>query len=101
MALPLHVLLGARADRPDVAALLDAAAATGRPLRILLTHEALDALDAPALAPRAGRSVALCTRSARERNLTLEDVPPHIAWSSVATWHLQAGSDATIWSVLP
>ena len=47
---PLHLLVGARADRPDVVAWFEAAEASGRRLRILLTHEGLDALDAPALA---------------------------------------------------
>ena len=98
---PLHLLLGARADRPDVAALLAAARATGRPLRTLLTHEALDALDAPALADRPALGLSLCTRSARARGLTLEAVGEGVRWSSVATWHLEAGTEAEIWSALP
>ena len=98
---PLHLLVGARADRPDVVAWLEAAEASGRRLRILLTHEALDALDAPALAAGPNRELALCTRSARDRGLSLDDVPGHVRWTSVATWHLEAGPDALMWSVLP
>ena len=98
---PLHLLLGARADRPDVIAWLEAAVATGRRLRILLSHEALDALGAPALGPGPRRELALCTRSARDRGLRLEDAPPHIRWTSVATWHLEAGLEPIMWSALP
>ncbi|MCB9900920.1 MAG: hypothetical protein H6826_06155 [Planctomycetes bacterium] len=98
---PLHLLVGARADRPDVVAWLEAAEASGRRLRILLTHEGLDALDAPALAAGPNRELALCTRSARDRGLSLDDVPGHVRWTSVATWHLEAGPDALMWSVLP
>lgn len=98
---PLHLLLGAPAGRPDVRALLAAAQATGRPCRVLLTHGALDAPGAPALAPHPQLRFALCTRSARDRGLGLTDVPDHIAWTSVATWHAEAGPQAEIWSALP
>ena len=104
---PLHLLLGTRLDAPGVAELLDRAAATGRPLRVLLTADAAQEVAQDVVGPAAqqllaaARDAGLCTQAARRHGLSPDRTPPGLRWTSVATWHVEAGPDAEIWSALP
>jgi hypothetical protein len=103
---PLRLLLAAGPGAPGEAAWwarVDAEARRGRPLVVLLTGAGLAWLEAPRLAGLVGRhDVALCSRSARERGVLPEAVPPGVRWSSLVAWWRDADAgDAGCWALVP
>jgi hypothetical protein len=105
---PLTALLLAADDAaPGAAALLERARAllaAGGDVRVLLSGRGLAwALD-PRLTPLCeAADVAVCSRHAREAGWTADRTPPHIRWSSVATWlaEIQAQPAVALWTALP
>jgi len=97
---PLPSLLLANSPgSPGATALLERARARGASLRILLSGAGLAWAGHTGLRPE--DDVAVCSRNAGEAGWTLENTPPGIRWSSVATWLAELESDAPLWVGLP
>jgi len=101
---PLALLLAAppeAAGADEVLARLHAAAAAGRPTRVLLSGAGLAWAGSAAL--EAFGDVAVCSANAREAGWTLDTAPAGVRWSSIATWlaQLDEAGRSGLCAVLP
>jgi hypothetical protein len=107
MSRPVRLLMAAAPDGPGAAASWQRAverARAGSDAGILLTGSGLGwaaRTDAIAEAHAAGVSLALCSRSARDRKVDPLSLPPSVRWSSLTTWIADAPSLADHWCVFP
>lgn len=106
-ASPLRILLLADPSAPGASAVLDRARAAhdaGRRLELLLSGAGLAWADEEALARLAaapGVSVGLCSRSARERGVVPDALPPYVRWTSLVAFFTALEPDGELWGVLP
>jgi hypothetical protein len=97
-----RLLVAAGPDRPGARDAILRATEAGA--SVMLTGEGLAWVrDAHLLArARAGAaSLALCSRSARDRKVNPVVVPPEIRWSSLTTWFADLPPEAPLWALLP
>ncbi|MFV1958388.1 MAG: hypothetical protein ACC662_03130, partial [Planctomycetota bacterium] len=75
-------------------------------LQTILSGAGLAWLEDPRLARLAARggagaSVSVCSRSARERGVTLDDLPPGVGASGLVRWFGARPPGAPLWGLLP
>ena len=105
---PIRILVLAAPGAPGAAALLSRAraehVAAGRPLELLLSGPGLawaGDTSLSRLAALPGVSVGLCSRSARDRGVVPDSLPPWIRWTSLVAFLTALGPDAELWGILP
>ena len=99
---PVYLLLAAGPEAPGQAAVWAQAAATGRPLRILLTAEGLAWATPPHRAALPDDAdLAVCSQQARDAGWRASDAPEGVRWSSVATWLAERDPAGPLWTVWP
>jgi hypothetical protein len=50
---------------------------------------------------RGGVSIAICSRSGRDRKVDPAALPPRVRWSSLTTWFSELPPGAPFWAIFP